>query len=563
MAAWLASVEDPYKRLCPHPLFPRREPHDFAFPAYRALNRAIGRRKELPPQTHLEYLIRRTPERTAEPVSVPEGEVASPSRPQFEEKKRSDSSKLSEHRKPYPHRETQLLVDFKSFSQSLFNTTAWDLASIFECQNGIYRVIPARNLKSKETTTDIHKDTADTSLVDIVNQETTLAATAVKDQSRSDIGTSSSLQTLHIWHGEVLYRITTCGTHRALISRTTLEILDSALVRSLQTSTCFMLKNEGNERLGFARFGRTSSPDLPHSKFVYRDTSHPTVCHDFAIRSIDHILSSPKALVRSFLNGVGNDMNKPDTSPRTDSIHKIKEAFRRLLRLNNHPCIIFTALGKSITDAHLHTNTMLDKLQASSKSTPEGFDDAEAAHIVNLSLGALIASVPSANNRPANDAWSLFLSLKRAGCFVPNPTLHSLSVRQHVLKFMEAYEHELATRLMRMTLTTFASRSFRINPSLLQGQENHSLPVTWRSNAVFTDNILRFLAPDADSSQDTHVELVPYSHIVLEWARTIIHQEWDSKAEFSWGSHFGSAIEFIRVLCMYLCSYGITLPTRC
>ena len=415
-------------------------------------------------------------------------------------------SRASGKRISHSRKETQELVDFKSFSQSLFNTMTWKLSSIFELQNGLYRIIPAPGSKTKETT-DVEMYHKATNVANTVDQEIKIGATL---------------------------------THFNL-----------DLAKALQTSALLASKDEKLERFGFVVFNRTTPLNLLLSRFTLGATSDHNLPRDVAVRSMDYVLSFPRALLRSCVQeDIQGGTNISESSPRTTSIHDVVETFARLLPLDDHPQTIFTSLWKSIREAFLHSNTSTG--QSVDDYATDELNDAEAAHLVNLSLGALVARVTLVKPQRQHDVWAEFASLRKAGRFSPDLKRHSLPVRRHIVEYMDMYDEELAVRLMRMTLATFTSRSFRANPSILLGQRDKGVPRNQSFASVFTDNIVKFMASDDGHRANVNVEHVPYGKMILEWARTVFHNEWDSKAEFSWASPVGSAIEFMRLLCTYL-----------
>ena len=444
-------------------------------------------------------------------------------------------------------KETQHLFDHKSFWQSLFSTTAWKLSSIFELQNGLYRLIPTQDIQVKETTRDsilVHLE--ETSINNTTEHES--------PPSTSDVSKSTSTHSLHLWQEDNLSRVTVPEAHRALNSQGTINYLDYDLAKALQTSTRFLFKNEKYERFGIAAFDRTSPLSLSQSSFTDTDITTSTRYHDSVIRSMEYILGSARALLKCYLKqDAENGTDISGHSPITTPIHETRELFASLLQIDCHPRIVFPSLAESILEANFLTKYSTTETPHSDKTAPSRLNDSEAAHIINLCLGALIANVPLPKAAVGHDVWKIFLSSKQADRFVPHPYSYNLAVRRQILEYNDAYEDELAIQLMRMTLNTFVSRVYQASYSLPLRERGHDSVSCQPDNSPFANKIIQFLASDNGRHAGVHGEPSPYGLMVLEWARTVIHKDWDMKAEFSWASHVGSAVEFMRLLCKFPC----------
>jgi hypothetical protein len=274
----------------------------------------------------------------------------------------------------------------------------------------------------------------------------------------------------------------------------------------------------------------------------------------FLRRSLTYILSTPVALLKSFRYGsTSNDLER----------QTMKEDILNLHTLDYHPKIIYSSLWKSLehifskSKPHqiigANDNMFGTKYESSDnrgwqnetdRTQSDALTAVEAAHVFKISLTTLVASFRSV---PAN-IWGVFVFARKRGFLNLDSQLNA-SGRQIVVELMQTFEDEMAVRLMARIVRSFSSRC---GWNFLSQEQNAMESKEAASDMhKFLQPISSFLSskPVADASLDLladESEWMPrtpiYSVIVLEWARTVLVQEWDGKPEFTHSSTFGCAV---------------------
>lgn len=280
-------------------------------------------------------------------------------------------------------------------------------------------------------------------------------------------------------------------------------------------------------------FGREEPIHQGPCKACFEDATDYQYC---TIRSVARVLSSPSGAPSTFCPVEAS-------SDHTINIVDMQIIFNHLFQVQGRFKSIFPSLYRSVGSVHMdYSSHDVDAfMPLDCKLTDE-----EASHVVNVALGALVGCIPETQREDAH-AWHNFAQLKASGLFHKE----SLDVvtRRKVLLLISAYSDELAARLMKRILRVFVSRTYRIRSNPTSSTENpEALPsLQTPTSSAFVDEIVSFLASFRRSGAPSVP--IPPSRKILEWARSILHQEWDSKAEFSWSSDVGCAVEFLRMLC--------------
>ena len=399
-------------------------------------------------------------------------------------------------------------IDSRAFAQKLYSTTTWRLASFIEIYRGKYRMLPPWA-----------EDVFNPIIQALTEQEP--ARGAEIRSSKPNVRYAS----LHPHIG----------------------VFDYPLGISSLPST----KPEPSSPSSFGRlYIGLSYQHSPKRKYEELSRTSPAGSDNFLrvldvndkrhvlLRSVANVLGSPTELAKYALDPrVSISTNK--AIPRTLHLGFLVQDLAYLLELDRHPRIIIPSLTHSIKSTYL--KSPLEQPQGHSQ-----MPDAEAAHIINVGIAALIASVSGKSKEPRAEGWQEFIDCRRKGHFSSSEPQNP-AIRKSAVQFMVSYQDELALHLMRLILRCIASRAYRNSVPFEPDVETANGCQRFGERAsIFRNNILLFLRPETHTTRSRHVR---YAKILLEWTRSIFLQEWDGAAEFSWSSDFGCAVDFLWVLC--------------
>ncbi|KAI1174325.1 hypothetical protein F4777DRAFT_554128 [Nemania sp. FL0916] len=249
----------------------------------------------------------------------------------------------------------------------------------------------------------------------------------------------------------------------------------------------------------------------------------------FIEQSIFHVLSDPQALLDSFTTH--------------DGVVDSQAVWYCMLRLTRvAPHLVFDSLWialaslfvppRSLQTARPHTAKVFSTSQRS-------FSNAEAASLMSICFHALIAAAPLVtDSRQLLDmsrTRSRGLSLTSAGAVTGHHTLLSL-------QYEDAFTDDMALRLARRLLTAILTRR--------NFDELIDLDLDLVENAKEPDVIETFLSQIEPSMQSSmrftkmersiHEKRIPI--LLLDWARTVMIQEWTGKPEVPGDGPFGGAL---------------------
>ncbi|KAL3421712.1 Ubiquitin-protein ligase E3A [Phlyctema vagabunda] len=265
--------------------------------------------------------------------------------------------------------------------------------------------------------------------------------------------------------------------------------------------------------------------------------------HLFIQQSLYDVLSRPDALIRSFSdeNGVLFD---------TQTIWYLMLRMTRVA-----PSIVFHSLWM-VTESLFQPPAELehDWTRVDSRSQKKDFkvSSADAAQIMTICLHALVAAAPFVINarQLANmsriRSYGLLSMLGRDSSSVEPITL--------CLKYEDAFTDERALRLARRLFSAISARQRYAELAELndvQPKESSSeLSGTDLLQNVFGSLKFMDLGPSildfSNSDRDLHEKRLPT--LLLDWARTVMMQDWQGTAEVPRDGAFGGALALIAAI---------------
>ncbi|EPQ64712.1 Bgt-4252 [Blumeria graminis f. sp. tritici] len=170
----------------------------------------------------------------------------------------------------------------------------------------------------------------------------------------------------------------------------------------------------------------------------------------------------------------------------------------------------------------------------------------DAAQIVNICLHALVAAAPLIDD----PRQMINVSRIRSCGLTKSSRETSQEVLSYCLQYEDAFTNELAVRLARRVFAAIPTRRIFSESLELQGihrerQESDILDIIL--------NTFEFLNPDTppmlkftDDERSLHEKRLP--SVILDWARTVMLQEWRGSAEVPSDGPFGGALATIDAI---------------
>ena len=310
-----------------------------------------------------------------------------------------------------------------------------------------------------------------------------------------------------------------------------------------------------------------------------RAHSRREAAHSYVDQSIYYVFSDPEAMLASFKSDRGNDERArgvlSQSLPRPPDLDN---AFRLLLR--DKLTLVLDSLWEGIESLfvpppelvypksprrkpHLGASPVGSRPSATAhmSSRPRRYlEDSEAAHIIALSLHALVAAVPH-----ATAAFGFALAgLRASGCVGPDMNDSTRDADRSelfgaVMLCVEVFENEQCLRLAGRLIRALATRI----------HFNEILTTTKGGGPGIVDILCTYLAecrpPDAlvgkwglGDGRGKNLEGtgqgpndIPWAMpvVLVEWIRTVIMKSWDGKGEVGRFGVVGSALTILHHLC--------------
>lgn len=326
-------------------------------------------------------------------------------------------------------------------------------------------------------------------------------------------------------------------------------------------------------------FDRDVNLRLPQQRA--RTYSLGQAAHSYVDQSIYYSFSDPEAILASFKADRGGKSERArdvlsQTLPRP---HDLDNAFRLLLR--DKLTLVSDSLWEGIESLFVppselfHPKSPRRKPQLGTSavgSRPSGtapahtsgrprryLEDSEAAHIIALSLHALVAAVP----RSAAFVGFALAQMRASGCVGPdmNDSMSDDDTNElfgEMMRCVEVFENEQCLRLAGRLIRALATRI----------HFNEILTTTKGAEPGIIDTLCAYLAegrpPDALvrkwvlgggrgknlGGTGRGLEDLPWAMpaVLVEWIRTVIMKSWDGKGEVGRFGVVGSALTILQHL---------------
>jgi hypothetical protein len=306
----------------------------------------------------------------------------------------------------------------------------------------------------------------------------------------------------------------------------------------------------------------------PHEigKELKRQRGHEAPLHrSFSVQSNSEYPSSAKQQWRSFIEQSFFDvLSKPDSllksfSDEQGRLFDTQTIWYLMLRMTRvAPSLVFDSLWnvagtlfrppQNLEAAHDWATDSDPQKSLSSASV----SNQDAAQALNICLHALVAAAPL-----ISDARQLanMSRIRSYGLAMLGRESSSLEPATLCLQYEDAFTNELAVRLARRLFSAIRTR--RRFTELFELQNNARADVIHEPDVLETIlGTLKFLdlgTPPIlnfpDSERDLHEKRVPT--VILDWARSVMLQDWSGGAEVLSDGPFGGALATMAAICKF------------
>lgn len=271
--------------------------------------------------------------------------------------------------------------------------------------------------------------------------------------------------------------------------------------------------------------------------------------HGFIEQSIFDVLSRPDSLLRSFSN-------------EKRILFDTQTIWYLMLRLTRVvPSLVFDSLWvvagtlfrppEALETAYDWAKERQHHTTASNKP----LSNLEAAQIINICLHALVAAAPLVEDDHSLANLSRFRSFGRRVVDPYDKSEMKMGILS--LQYQDIMSDELALRLARRVFAAIPTRRRYAELLELQGEIKsddasdldilESILSTFKFLDLATPPLLNF----SDQERDLYEKKAPT--LILDWARTVMMEDWDGKGEIPADGPFGGALATMTAICENYC----------
>lgn len=261
----------------------------------------------------------------------------------------------------------------------------------------------------------------------------------------------------------------------------------------------------------------------------------------FIDQSLYSVLSRPDTLIKSF---TGQDGQVFDTQT-------LWYCMLRMTRVA--PSVVFDSLWIAAGTLFKPPKQLewAKQYHGDSSISDQSVPKVDAARIINICFHALVAAAPLLTDPRQLANMS---RIRSYGLVLPGIESSTSESAALCLQYNDAFTDELVLRLARRVFSAVSTR--RRFSELIQlqqdvkGDEKEQDGVleiilgTFKYLDLDTPPLLNFTAVE----RDLHEKRIPT--LLLDWARTVMLQDWDGRAEVPSDGPFGGALETIAAICM-------------
>jgi hypothetical protein len=266
---------------------------------------------------------------------------------------------------------------------------------------------------------------------------------------------------------------------------------------------------------------------------------------EFIHQGIFDVLSKPASLIQSF-------------SYCDQRLYDTQTIWYLMLRLTRvAPSLVLDSLWIAAGDLFNPPealSSLHDWSRDSAALSKSSLSSGEAARLINICLHALVATAPL-----VTDARQLanMSRIRSFGLAMLGRETSSLEPVKLCLEYEDAFTNDLSMRLARRLFASIPTRRHFAELAELQkdlrsdSKKEPDVLEGVLSTLKFLDLGMTPALEFHDQERDLHEKRVPT--LLLDWARTVMLQDWNGSAEVSADGSFGGALAMMAAICELLC----------
>lgn len=263
--------------------------------------------------------------------------------------------------------------------------------------------------------------------------------------------------------------------------------------------------------------------------------------NQFINQTFFSVLGDPKALIRSFSTENG--------------IFDSQTLWYCLLRITRAaPSVALDSLWRAaaaLFELPQSVQSLRSPTSKAFRKTGPSLSNSEAADLMAICLHALVAVAPLVDDpRQLLDMSRIRshgLRLSGSGAIAKQPV-------ELCLQYEDAFSNELALRLARRLFTAITTRNrfddvVELSCDLGEGPTQCHILETVLSQMDSFNNDMPSILLFSPEERAAHEKRVPI--LLLDWARTVMMNDWDGQPEVNGDGPVGGALELIKTMCEY------------
>lgn len=259
----------------------------------------------------------------------------------------------------------------------------------------------------------------------------------------------------------------------------------------------------------------------------------------FAEQSIFNVLSNPFAILESFTN--------------SDGLIESHTLWYHMLRMTRvAPTLVFDSLWQASATLFAPPKALKSTRSPTASFFPKhvrSLSNEEAGFLISVCFHALVAAAPIVHSSAQLFDMS---RIRSRGTILSDPG--STASTTLCLQYEDAFMDDMAIRLARRILAAISTRKYFDDLAELNAESQDAVKVTG-----VLDVLLAHLEPGREvqaltelpyTEREVHEKRVPI--LLLDWARTIMLNEWQGRPDVPGDGPFGGALTLIAAMCKLL-----------
>ncbi|KAM0545165.1 hypothetical protein ACHAPJ_011512 [Fusarium lateritium] len=279
---------------------------------------------------------------------------------------------------------------------------------------------------------------------------------------------------------------------------------------------------------------RRSVPSTPGSRTQWKRFNEQTLFN---------VLMDPQTVVQSF----SHDQKLYDSQTLWYCFHRLSRVASNLVFHS-----LWLAAGRLfVPPQDLNTNSTAKRSESKPQKRINQLSNIDAGYLMSICMHALVAAAPIV---PDSRTLYEMSRIRSNGLTLAGGSAIARQPPSRCLDYDDAFSNDLAVRLARRLFCAITARRYFADKTRAANSSDESgniesdvlQPLVEQLDFLSTGSASMLEFPQ--SERLLHETRVPT--VLLDWARTIILNEWDGRADFAMDGPFGGALSFVETLRM-------------